>query len=82
MKVATVEEVTHYFAVLVGVASGYTLVKPVAAGGTNGIVTVTAAGLPTAIYMSASQTLSAGGSFSVFLVGSLAAPAAIIAADR
>lgn len=69
-------------AVLVGAASGYTLVKPVAAGGTNGRLTITAAGIPTAIYTSASQTLVAGGSYSVFVVGPVAAPSGLVGVDR
>jgi hypothetical protein len=69
-------------AVLVGAASDYTLVKPVAAGGTNGRLTITAAGVPTAIYTSPSQTLVAGGSYSVFVVGPVAAPSGLVGVDR
>jgi hypothetical protein len=69
-------------AVLVGAASDYTLVKPVAAGGSNGRLSITAAGVPTAIYTSASQTLIAGGSYSVFIVGPVAAPAGLVGVDR
>lgn len=69
-------------AVLVGAASDYTLVKPVAAGGSNGRLSITAAGVPTAIYTSASQTLTAGGSYSVFIVGPVAAPAGLVGVDR
>ena len=69
-------------AVLVGAASDYTLVKPVAAGGTNGRLSITAAGVPTAIYTSASQTLAAGGSYSVFVVGPVAAPTGLVGVDR
>jgi hypothetical protein len=69
-------------AVPVGAASDYTLVKPVAAGGSNGRLSITAAGVPTAIYTSASQTLTAGGSYSVFVVGPVAAPAGLVSVDR
>ena len=69
-------------AVLVGAASDYTLVKPVAAGGTNGRLSITAAGVPTAIYTSASQTLTTGGSYSVFVVGPVAAPMGLVGVDR
>lgn len=69
-------------AVLVGTASDYTVVKAIAAGGTNGRLSVTAAGVPTAIYTSPSQTLAADGSYSVFLVGPVGAPTGLIAVDR
>ena len=69
-------------AVLVGAASDYTPVKPVAAGGSNGRLSVTAAGVPTAIYTSVSQTLIVGGSYSFFVVGPVAAPAGLVGVDR
>lgn len=69
-------------AVALGAASDYALVKPVAAGGSNGRLLISAAGVPTPIYTSASQTLNAGGSYSVFVVGPVAAPAGLVGVDR
>lgn len=69
-------------AVGVGLASGYTLVSPVAAGGTNGLLSITAAGVTTPVYTSPSQALTAAGSYSVLLTGRQASPSAIVRQDR
>ena len=69
-------------AVGAGSASGYTLVSPVAAGGTNGRLSITASGVATPIYTSPSQTLTAAGSYSVLLTGRQAAPTGIVRQDR
>ena len=72
-------------AVGVGTASAYTLVPPVAAGGTSGRLSVTATGVATPVYTSPSQTLTASGSYSVLVTGrqaSVAGATGIVRQDR
>ena len=69
-------------AVAVGEASPYSLVSPIAAGGTNGRLSITATGLAAPLVTTPSQTLAAGGSYSVFLLGRQTAPTAIVRQDR
>ena len=68
-----------------GSASAYTLVQPVAAGGTNGRLSVTAAGVATPVYTSPSQTLAASGTYSVLVTGrqaSVSGATGIVRQDR
>lgn len=69
-------------AVAVGTASAYSLVAPIGAGTTDGRLSITAAGVGTPLITTPSQTLAAGGSYSVFLVGPQATPTAIVRQDR
>ena len=72
-------------AVAAGSASAYTLVQPVAAGGTNGRLSVTAAGVATPVYTSPSQTLAASGTYSVLVTGrqaSVTGATGIVRQDR
>ena len=72
-------------AVGVGTASAYTLVPPVAAGGTSGRLSVTATGLANPVYISPSQTLTASGSYSVLVTGrqlSVVGATGIVRQDR
>ena len=72
-------------AVEAGSASAYTLVQPVAAGGTNGRLSVTAAGVATPVYTSPSQTLAASGTYSVLVTGrqaSVTGATGIVRQDR
>ena len=72
-------------AVEAGSASAYTLVQPVAAGGTNGRLSVTAAGVATPVYTSPSQTLAASGTYSVLVTGrqaSVSGATGIVRQDR
>lgn len=69
-------------AVALGQASPYSLVSPIAPGGTNGILSITATGLSTPVLTTPSQTFAAGSSYSVFLLGPLTSPTAIVRQDR
>ena len=69
-------------AVALGTASPYSLVAPIGSGGSGGRLAITASGVTTPLITTPSQTLVAGGSYSVFVVGPQAAPTAIVRQDR
>lgn len=68
--------------VVIGAASAYASVAPTSGGGTDGALSITAAGDISALYRVADQILRANATYSVFLIGPRTAVVGIVRQDR